>query len=114
MTSFKQYLAEAASSSAMVNVTKFTLDTLLACHKNAGYEYDARELRSFIASKYDGFKSGHHVFNVLCRDDENEGDAYITKFIVEIGKSGMIEAETSAMPHSEGTMEAMKKKFESL
>jgi hypothetical protein len=112
---FKQYLAEAASSSASIDVKKFNLDTLIQCYKNAGYEVPANERKLFLASKYEKFNTSgkQHSFIVMMEDD-NEDQYYLTRFFVSFGSEGSLIAEPAGVPFYENKeLSNVKAKFES-
>lgn len=113
MTTFKKFLSEASSSSALVNVTKFTLDTLIECYKNAGYEVPANEVRFFKASKYVKYisKNHSHQFVVMMEDDGNSDEFYISNFYVELNSEGKLVAEPGGTPSFSGTEEEVRKAF---
>lgn len=111
---FKQYLAEAASSSASIDVKKFNLDTLIQCYKNAGYEVPANERKLFIASKYEKFNtsSKSHSFIVMMEDDNEEG-YYLTRVFVSLGADGSLVSEPAGSPFYENEdLAKVKAKFE--
>jgi hypothetical protein len=115
---FKNFLQESMITSTLLakfDVTKLSLDDLVQCYKNAGYEVSVKEHRLFIESKYAGFSSGSgHSYWVVMEKDDNDG-FYISRWFIEITADGRLAAEPSGNPVAEAeTEEEIDDKFRAL
>lgn len=112
---FRSFLIEAPAHLARVNVTKFDLDALLECHKNAGYKVGSREREFFHDSFYEGFKNGAHSFIVLIKDEDPKSqEFYLSRFTVTLDESGVLVAHPGNKPLYPGLEAEVYDKFKDM